>query len=693
MKLVAFVAAALAAMASAAEPTRVYVVGDSLVDKHALTVPGRGSWAEALRTRLKPGYEIINLGAGGTSTRTYRRLPGSVKRWEVFMSNARRGDWLIVGLGRNDASASKDRNTTVEEYKQNLAEFMEAALAKGVHPLLVTPVVDGNFSAADGQYVLPTRCLRYSAGMRELAKERGFAIVDIETPLIALLQSLGRERSRPLYMVSVDGRDTTHMSMMGAECVARIFCREAAAAGVPFVGEAPAAEPEPFPMPAIPEVVIPDRVFSVTNYGARADGTKCTQAFAAAIAACAAAGGGRVVVPAGRFFTGPIHLKSNVELRLEKKAVVEFSDDPKDCLPAVPSSWEGLECLNYSPLLYAYGCTNVALSGEGTIRAKMDFWKTLMEEGSTDIQGARAILYKWGSEDYPVEKRDMTKAHAAIMRPHLVQFNRCKGVRIEGVRVEDSPFWTIHLYQSEDVVVRRINVCAHGFNNDGIDIEMTQNVLIEGSFFDQGDDGFVFKAGRNRDAWRVGRPTKNVEIRNCRITKAGSLVGIGSELSGGIENVYVHDCWVGLVARLYYIKTNRRRGGFVRNVRVENVTVEKTLKLMALETDVLYQWRVFPDYELRTTEIGGLLMRHVVCGGVKIGVDLCGDANLPARDVLLDDVRVGTFEFGPVRVENVEDFRMNGVSMGRRGSIVTTPGWDNASASWEADRKRRLGAK
>jgi polygalacturonase len=449
----------------------------------------------------------------------------------------------------------------------------------------------------------------------------------------------------------------------------------------------------PFPLSKVPDVSIPDRRVDVTDYGARADGMKCTKAFADAIAACAAAGGGRVVVPAGRYFTGPIHLKSNVGLHLEKGAFIEFSDDPKDCLPAVPSSWEGLECLNYSPLLYACGCTNVAVTGAGTIRAKMDYWKELMQEKTTDIMGARAILYKWGSEDYPVGKRDMTKAHPAIMRPQLIQFNRCKGVRIADVRVEDSPFWTIHLFMCEDVTVSGIDVCAHGFNNDGIDIEMTQNVLVEDSSFDQGDDGFVFKAGRNRDGWRVSRPTRNVEIRNCRVKKAGSLVGVGSELSGGIENIYVHDCRVGLVARLYYVKTNRRRGGFVRNICVENVTVEKTLKLMALETDVLYQWKVFPDYELRTTEIERLEMRHVFCGGVKIGIDLFGDGKKPARNVVLEDVRVGTFEYGPVRVDNVEGLEMSGVSFGRKEKIVTVPEWDNGFACSEEERACKLKVK
>lgn len=411
--------------------------------------------------------------------------------------------------------------------------------------------------------------------------------------------------------------------------------------------------------------------FSIADYGAKTDGTKCTAAFAQAVAACVRAGGGRVVVPAGDWFTGPIHLRSNVELHLAKGAHVLFSDDPKDCLPAVASSWEGLECWNYSPLVYAYGCTNVAITGKGSLRAKMDFWAKQMEESKTDIQGARAILYKWGAEDYPVEKRVMPEAHPAVMRPQLIQFNRCQNVRLEGVRVEDSPFWTIHLFLCDGVTVRGIDVCAHGFNNDGIDIEMTRNVLIEDSDFDQGDDCFVFKAGRNRDAWRIGCPTENVEIRNCRIKKAGSLVGVGSELSGGIRNVYVHDCEVGTVARLYYIKTNHRRGGFVKNVRLENVSTERVMKVAALETDVLYQWKVFPDYETRITEIDGMHLKNVTCSAAMVGIDFRGDRRLPAKNLTLENVKIGMTQDFFSHVENVDNVTFVNVSGGKTGKVTT----------------------
>ena len=413
------------------------------------------------------------------------------------------------------------------------------------------------------------------------------------------------------------------------------------------------------------------RTVDVTDCGAVGDGkTLCTEAFAKAVAACAEAGGGRVNVPSGTYFTGSIHLRSNVELHLGKGAEILFTDDRGAYLPPVMSSWEGLECLNLSPLLYACCCTNVAVTGEGVIRAKMDYWYEQMKEGKTGIQEARAILYKWGSEDYPVEKRDMVAAHPAVLRPQLIQFNRCKDVRMEGVHVKDSPFWTIHLFMCDGVVIRNIDVCAHGFNNDGVDIEMTRNVLIEDSTFDQGDDGFVFKAGRNRDAWRTATPTENVEIRNCHVKQAGSLVGVGSELSGGIRNVHVHDCTVDNASRLYFIKTNHRRGGFVKDVRLENVRTRIVKQVAALSTSTLYQWAAFPDYETRITEIDGLSVRNVTCEACEeCAFALRGDRRLPAKNVVLENVSVGRTQGQLFNIENVENVRIADVTCGGIGEV------------------------
>lgn len=299
----------------------------------------------------------------------------------------------------------------------------------------------------------------------------------------------------------------------------------------------------PFQMEPIKEYVYPNRNFSVVDFGAVKGGiADNTKSIAAAIDACHKAGGGRVVIPEGEWLTGPVHLKSNVNLYLSENAVLCFTDHPSDYLPAVMTSWEGMECYNYSPLVYAIGCENVAITGKGMLKPKMDTWKVWFARPEAHLNALKE-LYTMASTDVPVEKRQMAVGENNL-RPHLIHFNRCRNVLLDGFKIRESPFWTIHIYMCNGGIARNLDVKAHGHNNDGIDLEMTRNFLVEDCTFDQGDDAVVIKAGRNRDAWRLNIPTENIVIRNCNIVEGHTLLGIGSEISGGIRNVYMHDCKV-----------------------------------------------------------------------------------------------------------------------------------------------------
>ena len=390
---------------------------------------------------------------------------------------------------------------------------------------------------------------------------------------------------------------------------------------------------------------------SIEEFGARPDGTACTAAFAKAIESVASAGGGRVVVPQGVWLVGSVHFRSNVEIHLEKGAVLEFTDALEDYLPAVPVSWEGIECLNYSPLVYAFGCTNVALTGHGALMPRMAQWKKWFARPQSHIDATRR-LYDWGSTDVPLDKRDLTALPGSNFRPQLIHFNRCKGVRLEDFTVRASPFWTIHLFHSEDCLLRGLDLKAKGHNNDGVDIEMTRNVVVRDCIFEQGDDVIVMKAGRNRDGWRLNRPTEDVLVENCEARSGHSLLVIGSELSAGVRNVLMRNCRVvgtNSMERVLRIKTNRRRGGFVRNVRMENIDVEAPMQaVFALSTDALFQWAAFPDHELRDTEIDGVFMKNVnVRDSVKM-LEVSGFKNTPARNIRLDGVKVGKCRFSTV---------------------------------------------
>ena len=226
-------------------------------------------------------------------------------------------------------------------------------------------------------------------------------------------------------------------------------------------------------------------------------------------------------------------------------------------------------------------------------------------------------------------------------------------MRLEGFKIRESPFWTIHLYLCDGVVARGLDVYAHGHNNDGIDIEMTKNVLVENCRFDQGDDAIVVKAGRNQDAWRLATPSENIEVRNCTVVNGHVLLGVGSEMSGGVRNVYMHDCTLESEAlRLFYVKTNERRGGFVEDIRMENVAARKVrFGVMAVDTDVLYQWRDFPTHEVRVTPIRNLSMKNVAVEEADRLVHILGDARCPVDCVTVENVKVGKLHKAD-RIEN-----------------------------------------
>lgn len=411
----------------------------------------------------------------------------------------------------------------------------------------------------------------------------------------------------------------------------------------------------PFAMEGIRECIFPAQDFSIADYGAVAGGeVSNTEAIARAIEACNKAGGGRVVVPAGEWLTGPIHLLSNVNLHLAEGATLRFTDNPSDYLPAVMTSWEGMECYNYSPLVYAFECENIAITGTGTLAPIMDTWRTWFKRPKPHMEALKQ-LYTMASTDVPVEERQMAVGENN-MRPHLIHFNRCKNILLDSFKIRESPFWTIHLFLCDGGIVRNLDVYAHGHNNDGVDIEMSRNFLIENCQFDQGDDAVVIKAGRNQDAWRLNAPSENIVVRNCTVLQGHVLLGIGSEMSGGVRNVYMHDCEVrDSVFRLFFVKTNHRRGGFVENIWMKRVEAEAMQRVMEVDMDVLYQWRdLVPTYRDSITRIRGLYMEDVTCKRTQAIYDLKGDARRPIREVELKNITVGEVTDFVKRVVNAE---------------------------------------
>ncbi|RZL47281.1 MAG: glycoside hydrolase family 28 protein [Pedobacter sp.] len=420
----------------------------------------------------------------------------------------------------------------------------------------------------------------------------------------------------------------------------------------------------PFKMPTIK---VPDfkncKRLLITDFGAvKGDKSKISKAIELAIDQANKLNGGVVVIPAGEWITGKIHLKSNVNLHLNKDAVLLFSADPADYLPAVHSSWEGMECYNYSPLIYAYQCKNIAITGEGEVKAQMDIWKKWFTRPSGHMESIKR-LYNLGMAYAPVTDRQMVN-DTAHLRPQFIQFNRSENVLLEGIKITNSPFWTIHPYLSKNVVIRNVKVYAHGHNNDGVDPEMSQNVLIENCTFDQGDDAIAIKSGRNPEGWRLKTPSKNIIIRNNIVKNGHQLVAIGSELSGGIENVLVENCKVidgAKLNHLIFIKTNERMGGYVKNIYAKNITAGKIDQgILGIETNVLYQWKTLvPTVIKKLTPIKDIYLENITAGNVKFVSRLLGEPTLPIEHVVLKNVKATTITDKVSIHSNVKSFVSN----------------------------------
>ncbi len=397
----------------------------------------------------------------------------------------------------------------------------------------------------------------------------------------------------------------------------------------------------------------PGTDFLVGDYNAVGDGnTDCTGAFARAIDACHAAGGGRVVVPAGVYLTGAIHLKSNVNFHLLKGAVLRFSTDPRKYLPLVYTRWEGVECMNYSALIYAFEQENIAVTGDGILDGQGSpenwwFWKGNTTRDGKKAGGnqkavenqnaARKKLLDMADRNVPVRERLM--GEGAYLRPNFFQVYRCKNVLVQGVTFKDSPMWFLHPVLSRNVSIVGVTAEGLGPNNDGCDPESCTDVLIENCTFNTGDDCIAIKSGRNADGRRVNVPTQNVVIRDCRMIEGHGGVVLGSEISGGVRNVFAERCTMDSprLDRALRIKTNALRGGVLENIFMRNVQVGQVAEAV-IKVDFYYEEG---DTGAFTPIVRNIDVQDVTCNKSKFGIWIKAYERSPATNI---SVRNCTFE-------------------------------------------------
>jgi len=435
-----------------------------------------------------------------------------------------------------------------------------------------------------------------------------------------------------------------------------------------LLSEAAPGSPKDDPWTRLPGILariqppsFPARDFPVTDFGAVGDGrTDATEAIRAAIEACRKAGGGRVVVPKGEFATGPIRLRSHVNFHLQAGATLRFTTDPSRYLPVVPTRWEGVELMNYSPLVWADGEESIAITGEGVLDGQASpeaWWPWKKASGPESHKPARDRLFREAEEGIPPDKR--LHGAGSFLRPSFFEPSRCRGVLVEGVTIKNSPFWVLHPVLSSNVTVRRVTIASLGPNNDGCNPESCSDVLIEDTTFDTGDDCIALKSGRNADGRRVNVPVERVVVRGCRMRAGHGGVTIGSEISGGARDVFVERCAMSSpdLERGIRIKTNAMRGGVIENVFVRDVTIGETGS--AIDIDMMYEEGPkgsFPPV------VRNVRVERMTVAKASYALFIRTLANAPLRGLVVGDSSFRGLEKGNL-IEGIVDLSLTNVTL------------------------------
>ncbi|MFH6957040.1 glycoside hydrolase family 28 protein [Flavobacterium aquidurense] len=409
--------------------------------------------------------------------------------------------------------------------------------------------------------------------------------------------------------------------------------------------------------------VFPSYQINVVKLGAKGDSiTNNKAAFDKAMALCKKNNGGTIIVPKGIYkINGPIHFVSNVNLKIEKGAKIKFSDNPQDYLPMVLTSWEGTMLYNYSPLIYAYDCSNIAITGEGTIDGEGGkVWKSFKAK-----EGAGKNLSR-GMNHNAVALKDRKFGEGYFLRPQMIQFFNCKNILVENIRIENSPFWCLHLLKSQSITVRGVSYKSLNYNNDGIDPEYAKDVLIENVTFDNGDDNVAIKAGRDHEGRaNSATPSENIVIRNCNFKGLHGVV-IGSEMSAGVQNVFVENCkTVGYLKRGIYLKTNADRGGFIRNVFVRNIALDEVEDCLYITANYHGEGSGFQS------EISNISFSDITCNkATASGIVIQGFPGKKVHNISLNNIDI-KWAKNAISSTNAENVLLNEVFIGEKATVPT----------------------
>ncbi len=673
------------AFSPADDGLRIFLIGDSTcANKNPYDAPETG-WGQVFPQLFTNAVEIQNHAVNGRSTKSFRTLG----HWKKVSDQLRKGDYVFIQFGHNDSKQADTARYAAPQtdYRNNLIRYIEETQAKGATPVLLTPVMRRKFDE-NGKFI--DQHGDYPQVVREVAKQYHLTLIDVHQSSQAVIEQHGVDGSAKLFMHYGPGLfpkhtkgidDDTHFSPYGARLMANLVADGLVKDANPlrnFLKKTDFNDKYAYELPVTYRPSFRRDTVSISRYGAKADGaTLNTTAINQAIDLQSQAGGGTVLIPKGLWLTGPIVLKNNVNLHLEKDALLQFSRQYAD-YPIVLTTWEGQESYRCQAPISGVNLQNIAITGEGILDGGGDVWRAIKREKLTVGQWTKLTKSGGVVNDkkdmwYPSEKsmkgnqlpdagrivngvQPTPEALAEIkdfLRPNMVSLTKCQNIWLDGVTFQNSPAWTLHPLLCDHITIRNVTVKNDWYaqNSDALDLESCRNGLVEGCRFDTGDDGITIKSGRDEPGRQRGVPTENFIIRDCIVYHAHGGFVIGSEMSGGVRNLYVSDCtFMGSDVGLRF-KTARGRGGMVENIYVTDINMTN-IPGEAILFDMYYAAKdpvpvaggsnELPTIEAQplnagTPQFQHFYIRNIVCKGAETGILIRGLPEMAIKDISIEN--------------------------------------------------------
>ena len=671
---------------AAKDPMRVFLIGDStMADKLPADFPETG-WGMPFSKLFNEAVEVQNHAYNGRSTKSFRREG----RWAKVQAQLKKGDYVFIQFGHNDAKASDTARyaPSQTDFRENLTRYVAETRAKGGIPILLTPTQRRKF---DSTGVFVDQHADYPNVVREVAAKEKVLLIDIEKESKKYISSEGPEGAKKMFLHYPVGifrkfmkgaADDTHFSPFGAMKISDMVAEAILASNEhlrSFLKKSIFPQKYEFELPLVSTTVFKKDTFNIISYGAvSSSNTLNTGAIQQAIDMASKQGGGMVLVPSGFWLTGPIKLLSNVNLHISSGAVLQFSNKPKD-YPLVRTNWEGVDAIRAQSPISAKGQRNIAITGSGIIDGAGEAWRPV-KKGKLTAGEWDKMIHSGGVLDskketwYPTEgalkastmdrpgviAAGFTEANTEeikeFLRPNMISLRECEQVLLEGVTFQNSPAWNIHPLLCKHLTVENIYVKNPWFaqNGDGIDIESCEFVSVRNSKFDVGDDGICLKSGKDAEGRKRGRPSAHILIENCIVFHGHGGVVVGSEMSGGVHDLFVNNCQfldtdVGL-----RFKTMRGRGGVVENVFIRDISM-KNIAGEAILFDMYYQGKdpvstfgnggETPKIELvpvneGTPQFKNIFIDNVIAKGAETGLLIRGLPEMPIHHIELTNIDV-----------------------------------------------------